>query len=97
MVVYYTITNVWCIIMQKISGYKYLEVKIKETQQEFFNMSATERIKFIGSFESMQPYQKVALHGCKAIMSKMELKEYNKAVREQKQHREQLTRQPGIE
>lgn len=97
MVQYFIITNIWCNIMQKISGYKYLEVKIQETQHEFFNMSATERIKFIGTFGSMRQYQKVALYGCKSIMSKMELKEYNKVVREQKQHQEKLARMPGVE
>lgn len=58
--------------MVKISRGQVLANSINELQVRFFNMSEDERIEFINKYDKMQPYQKVALRGCRRFMSTRE-------------------------
>ena len=58
--------------MVKISRAQALANSITEAQVRFFNMNEEERIDYINRYDKMQPYQKVALRGCRKFMSPKE-------------------------
>ena len=58
---------------------------INELQVRFFNMSEDERIEYINRYDKMQPYQKVALRGCRKFMSVKEKTAFRKVTLTQKE------------
>ena len=58
--------------MVKISRAQALANSITEAQTRFFYMNEAERLEYISKYDMMQPYQKVALRGCRKIMSSKE-------------------------
>ena len=65
--------------MVKISRAQALANSITEAQVRFFNMNEEERIDYINRYDKMQPYQKVALRGCRKFMSPKEKMAFKKA------------------
>ena len=66
--------------MVKVTRAQALANSITEAQIRFFNMSEDERIEYINRYDKMQPYQKVALKGCRKFMSPREKLAYKKVT-----------------
>lgn len=80
--------------MVKISRAQALANSITEAQVRFFNMSENERIEYINKYDKMQPYQKIALRGCRKFMSAKE-KSVFRSVAQPKQETTAEEKQPN--
>ena len=80
--------------MAKISRAQALANSITEAQVRFFNMSENERIEYINKYDKMQPYQKIALRGCRKFMSAKE-KSVFRSVAQPKQEISAEEKQPN--